>query len=191
MLVILPSPIPELQHALLPFQSATSQWVCPNFYFSIVFNLDSHLSHLRSWEHVNEAFIVNLIFVTNLIFFFLVLVLLLMMFFFLIESLFYTSCSLITTCLYLHLFFCACYFTFCWTIVVFPKFQPIYLNEFAYTFVHKLLWKRLIAFFTFVVNQFDRKFGLWCLSTLLWVVHYVINKFLVVILATLFSFSFV
>jgi hypothetical protein len=51
MLVILPSPIPELQHTPLPLQSAANQGTrehAPTPYSFFVLSLDSHLSPLRS-----------------------------------------------------------------------------------------------------------------------------------------------
>jgi hypothetical protein len=51
-LSILPSPIPELQHAPLPLQVLWARERIPTPPSSAVFHLDSHLSPSRSWECV-------------------------------------------------------------------------------------------------------------------------------------------
>jgi len=48
MLVTLPSPIPEFQHTFLPFKVLRARERALTPCFSAVFNLDSHLSPLRS-----------------------------------------------------------------------------------------------------------------------------------------------
>jgi hypothetical protein len=48
MLVTLPSPIPKLQHAPLPFKVLRARERALTLCFSAVFSLDSHLSPLRS-----------------------------------------------------------------------------------------------------------------------------------------------
>ncbi len=60
MLVTLPSPIPELQHALLP-QNVANQGGCLNSLpFSIVLSLDSHLGALKSLGCVSHLTILAL-----------------------------------------------------------------------------------------------------------------------------------
>jgi hypothetical protein len=51
-LSILPSPIPELQHAPLPLKVLWARERVPTPPSSTVFHLDSHLSPSRSWECV-------------------------------------------------------------------------------------------------------------------------------------------
>ncbi len=53
-LLILPSPILKLQHALLPSKVLRAREHAPTFYSSAIFYLDSHLSPSRSWEHVKQ-----------------------------------------------------------------------------------------------------------------------------------------
>jgi hypothetical protein len=48
MLVTLPNPIPELQHAPLPLKMLRAKERAPIPYFFVVFSLDSHLSPLKS-----------------------------------------------------------------------------------------------------------------------------------------------
>jgi hypothetical protein len=48
MLVILPSPIPKIQHTLLPLKVLQAREYATTPRFSNVFSLDSHLSPLRS-----------------------------------------------------------------------------------------------------------------------------------------------
>jgi hypothetical protein len=52
-LSILPSPIPELQHAPIPLKVLWARERVPIPPFYAVFHLDSHLSPSRSWECVN------------------------------------------------------------------------------------------------------------------------------------------
>ncbi len=54
-LSILPSPIPELQHAPLPLKVLGARERVPTPPSSAVFHLDSHLSPSRSWECVNQG----------------------------------------------------------------------------------------------------------------------------------------
>jgi hypothetical protein len=53
-LSILPSPIPELQHAPLPLKVLWAWERIPTPPSSVVFHLDSHLSLARSWECVMQ-----------------------------------------------------------------------------------------------------------------------------------------
>ncbi len=55
-LSILPSPIPELQHAPLPLKVLWARERVPTPPSSAVFHLDSHLSPSRSWECVKFPF---------------------------------------------------------------------------------------------------------------------------------------
>ncbi len=48
MLVTLPSPISELQHALLPLKVLQARECAPILCFSTIFSLDSHLNPLKS-----------------------------------------------------------------------------------------------------------------------------------------------
>jgi hypothetical protein len=48
MLVTFPSPIPELQHPLLPLKMLRARECALTPCFSVVFTLDSHLNPLRS-----------------------------------------------------------------------------------------------------------------------------------------------
>jgi hypothetical protein len=62
LLVILPSPIPELQHAPPPPKVLRAKECAPTFYFFVVFNLDSHwslskslVSHHQMWIKHNNG----------------------------------------------------------------------------------------------------------------------------------------
>jgi hypothetical protein len=52
MLVTLPNPIPELQHAPLPLKVLQARECAPTPYFSVIFSLDSHLSPLIPSSHM-------------------------------------------------------------------------------------------------------------------------------------------
>jgi len=52
-LLTLPSPISELQHALLPLKVLWARERAPTLPSSVVFYLGSHLNLLRSWECVS------------------------------------------------------------------------------------------------------------------------------------------
>jgi hypothetical protein len=54
-LSILPSPIPELQHAPLPLKVLWARERAPTPPPSAIFHLDSHLSPSRSWECVTDG----------------------------------------------------------------------------------------------------------------------------------------
>jgi hypothetical protein len=53
MLIILPSLIPELQHPPISSKVLRAKECASTLYFFVIFNLDSHLNPLRSWEHVS------------------------------------------------------------------------------------------------------------------------------------------
>jgi hypothetical protein len=61
MLVTLPSPIPELQHAPLPFKVLRARECALILCFSTTFSLGSHLSPLKSLgvHHISEYGVEN------------------------------------------------------------------------------------------------------------------------------------
>jgi hypothetical protein len=63
--VILPSPISKLQHALLPLKVLQAKEHAATFDFSVVFILDSHLSLFKSLGAHKKFFNLNIFFVND------------------------------------------------------------------------------------------------------------------------------
>ncbi len=147
---------------------------------------------------LHEFFFPGLIIITDLIIFlFLMLVLLLMMFFFLVQSLLQThpqtlilfvigqkGVTYLQHALAFAFFFCMlshfplhCLPLRCCCV---SQISTRYLNGFVSKPTWKLLWKKSLTSFTFVVNQFDKIYGMWCLSTFLRIVHSTIDNIFVI-----------